>query len=143
MKTLTALFIAVLSLGFVSNNVFANKTNWGLEEKHYRYAVIEGEVTTIDHEAGMLTVEGIDGNVHFDNCTVFYSGDMSLQLERVVHPVRFTDDQEINAFMIKEGDTVKFRYAIKEDGSMLLDTCLVGTTLPGADVNADFVVAGD
>ena len=143
MKTLTALFIAVLSLGFVSNNVFANKTNWGLEEKHYRYAVIEGEVTSIDHDNMVLTVEGVDENIHFDNCTAFYSGDMSLSLERVVHPVRFTNDQEINAFMIKEGDIVKFRYAVKEDGSMLLDTCLVGTTLPGTDANADYVVAGD
>ncbi len=143
MKTLTALFIAVLSLGFVSTNVFANKTNWGLEDKHYKYAVIEGEVTTIDHDNRVLTVEGVDENVHFDNCTAFYSGDMSLPLERLVHPVRFTDEQEINAFMIKEGDIVKFRYEVREDGSMLLDTCLVGTTVPGADANADYVVAGD
>ena len=143
MKTLTALFIAVLSLGFVSTNVFANKTNWGLEEKHYKYAVIEGEVITIDHDNRVLTVEGVDRNVHFDSCTAFYSGDMSLPLERVVHPVRFTDDQEINAFMIEEGDVVKFRYEVKEDGSMLLDTCLVGTSIPGANVNPDYIVAGD
>ncbi len=143
MKTLIALFIAVLSLGFASSNVLANKTNWGLEEKHYKYAVVEGEVTSIDHDKMELKVEGVNESVRFDNCTTFYSGNMSLPLERVVHPLKFTKDQEINAFMIKEGDIIKFRYEIVEDGSMLLDTCLVRTVDTKINMIENCLAAGE
>ena len=80
MKTLTTLLLAALFIGFISSNVFANKTNWGIDASHYRYALIEGEVTAIDHERKVITVDGVNDNLIFDKHTRFYNGDLSLPI---------------------------------------------------------------
>ena len=50
-----------LSSGICVNAIFAangNKGDWGFDPKYYRYALIEGEITAVDHDKRTLNVKG-------------------------------------------------------------------------------------
>ena len=46
-------------------------------------------------------------------------------MERVFHPVKFNDNQKVEAIDLKAGDIIKSRYSNEEGGKIYLDTCLV------------------
>jgi len=49
--------MALFLIAFISNNVFAsngNKGDWGFDPKYYNYALIEGEITSIDYNKGIF-----------------------------------------------------------------------------------------
>jgi len=141
MKTLTTLLLAALIVGFGSSNVFANKTNWGINASHYKYALVKGEVTSIDLERKVITVDGVNSNLIFDKHTTFYTGAISLPMEKVFSPVSFTEKQKIKASDISVGDVVKSRYEVMENGLIILDTCLVGAGVELNDTKINVLVA--
>ena len=128
MKNLTIGLTVIFLLAFMSTAVFAangNKGDWGFDPKYYKYALIEGEITSVDHEKMTLHVKGKDEQIFFCEHTEFLRGDISLSMERVFHPVKFTGDQKMAAIDLKAGDIIKSRYSNEEGGKIYLDTCLV------------------
>lgn len=129
--------IALFLIVFISTGVFAangNKADWGFEPNNYKYALIEGEITSIDHDKGVLHVKGSDEQIFFCEHTEFFSGDISLPMERVFHAVKFNNDQKIKAVNVSVGDMIKSRYTKFGDGKIYLDTCLVGKDLKSKDI---------
>ena len=128
MKNLTIGLTAMLLLAFVSTGLFAAngyKGGWGFEPKNYKYALIEGEITSVDHEKKTLNVKGAEEQVFFCEHTEFFRGDISLPMEIVFHPVKFNGNQKMEVVDVKAGDIIKSRYSKEEDGKIYLDTCLV------------------
>ena len=112
----------------MSTAVFAangNKGDWGFDPKYYKYALIEGEITSVDHEKMTLHVKGKDEQIFFCEHTEFFRGDISLPMEIVFHPVKFNDNQKMEVVDVKAGDIIKSRYSKVENGKIYLDTCLV------------------
>ena len=128
MKNLTIGLTVIFLLAFVSTGIFAangNKGDWGFDPKYYKYALIEGEITSVDHETRTLNVKGTDEQIFFCEHTEFLRGDVSLPMERVFHPVKFNDNQKMEVADVKAGDVIKSRYSKEENGKIYLDTCLV------------------
>ena len=137
MKVYILGIMALLFITFISTGVFAangNKADWGFEPNNYKYALIEGEITSIDHDTGALQVKGTDGQIFFCEHTEFFSWDISLPMERVFHAVKFNKDQKIKAVNVSVGDMIKSRYSKFGDGKIYLDTCLVGKDLKSKDI---------
>ncbi len=131
MKNLTIGLTVIFLLAFVSTGIFAangNKGDWGFDPKYYKYALIEGEITSVDHEKRTLHVRGKDEQIFFCEHTEFFKGNISLSMERVFHPVKFNGDQKMDVVDVKAGDIIKSRYSKEENGKIYLDTCLVGNT---------------
>ncbi|MFO0792639.1 MAG: hypothetical protein U0586_01110 [Candidatus Brocadiaceae bacterium] len=129
MKTYVLGIMAMFLISFISTGVFAangNKGDWGFDPKYYKYALIEGEITSIDYDNGILHMKGIDEQIFFCEHTEFFSGDISLPMERVFHAVKFNNDQKIKADNVSVGDMIKSRYSKFSNGKIYLDTCLVG-----------------
>ncbi len=141
MKILKSLLLTAIVIGFVSGSAFANKTNWGIDGTHYKYALIEGKITSIDHVKKVITVDGANDKLFFDKHTTFYSGDISLPMEKVISPVNFTENQGINVTDVREGDVVKSRYEVMENGLIFLDACLVGNGAEPGNTTGEFLVA--
>lgn len=145
MKNLTIGLTVMFLLAFVSTDIFAangNKGDWGFDPKNYKYALIEGEITSVDHDKKTLNVKGTEGEVFVCEHTEFFRGDISLQMERVFHPVTFNKDQKITIVDVKAGDIIKSRYSREENGKIYLDTCLVvksGKPQKSMDVNKETV----
>ncbi len=140
MKTSILGIIALFLIAFISTGVFAangNKGDWGFEPKDYQYALIEGEITSIDHNKGILHVKGTDEQIFFCEHTEFFSGDISLPMERVFHAVKFNHDQKIKADNVSVGDMIKSRYSKFSNGKKYLDTCLVRKNLKSRDATGD------
>ena len=143
MKNLTIGLTAMFLLAFVSTGIFAangNKGDWGFEPKSYKYALIEGEIISIDHDEKTLIVKGTEGQVFFCEHTEFFRGVTSLPMGQVFHPVKFNKDQEIKVVDIKVGDIIKSRYSKEDNGKIYLDTCLVVNNRKpqkSIDVNSD------
>ncbi|MBT3879495.1 MAG: hypothetical protein HON76_07125 [Candidatus Scalindua sp.] len=128
MKNLTIGLTVIFLLAFMSTAVFAangNKGDWGFDPKYYKYALIEGEITSVDHEKMTLHVKGKDEQIFFCEHTEFFRGDISLPMEIVFHPVKFNDNQKMEVVDVKAGDIIKSRYSKVENGKIYLDTCLV------------------
>ena len=128
MKNLTIGLMTMFLMALMSTAVFSangNKGDWGFDPKYYRYALIEGEITSVDHDKRTLNVKGTDEQIFFCEHTEFLRGDISLSMERVFHPVKFNGDQKMAAIDIKVGDIIKSRYSKEEGGKIYLDTCLV------------------
>ena len=128
MKNLTIGLTVIFLLAFVSTGIFAangNKGDWGFDPKYYRYALIEGEITSVDHEKRTLHVKGKDEQLFYCEHTEFFRGDISLPIEIVFHPVKFNGDQKMEVVDVKAGDIIKSRYSKIENGKIYLDTCLV------------------
>jgi len=128
MKNLTIGLTVIFLLAFMSTAVFAangNKGDWGFDPKYYKYALIEGEITSVDHEKMTLHVKGKDEQIFFCEHTKFFRGDISLPMEIVFHPVKFNDNQKMEVVDVKAGDIIKSRYSKVENGKIYLDTCLV------------------
>lgn len=123
--------MALSLIAFISTGVFAangNKGDWGFEPKNYKYALIEGEITSIDYDNGVLQIkgiEGIEGQIFFCEHTEFFRGDISLPMERVFPAIKFNNDQKIKAVNVRIGDNIKARYSKFDNGKIYLDTCLV------------------
>lgn len=131
MKNLTIGLTVIFLLAFVSTGIFAangNKGDWGFDPKYYKYALIEDEITSVDHEKRTLHVRGKDEQIFFCEHTEFFKGNISLSMERVFHPVKFNGDQKMDVVDVKAGDIIKSRYSKEENGKIYLDTCLVGNT---------------
>ncbi len=128
MKNLTLGLTTMFLLAFVSTGIFAangNKGDWGFDPKYYRYALIEGEITSVDHEKRTLNVKGTDDQIFFCEHTEFFRGEISLPMEIVFHPVKFNGNQKMEVVDVKAGDIIKSRYSKEENGKIYLDTCLV------------------
>ena len=128
MKNLTIGLTVIFLLAFMPTAVFAangNKGDWGFDPKYYKYALIEGEITSVDHEKKTLNVKGTDEQIFFCEHTEFFRGDISLPMEIVFHPVKFNDNQKMEVVDVKAGDIIKSRYSKVENGKIYLDTCLV------------------
>lgn len=128
MKNLTIGLITMFLLAFMSTAVYAangNKGDWGFDPKYYKYALIEGEITSIDHDKKALNVKGTEGHVLFCEHTEFYRGLITLPMERVFHPVKFSKNQAIRIDDVEVGDIIKSRFHKEEDGTIYLETCLV------------------
>lgn len=128
MKNLTIGLTVIFLLVFVSIGIFAangNKGDWGFDPKYYRYALIEGEIISVDHEKRTLNVKGTDEQIFFCEHTEFFRGEISLPMEIVFHPVKFNSDQKMEVIDIKAGDIIKSRYSKEENNKTYLDTCLV------------------
>lgn len=139
MKTYILGIMALFLIAFISTGVFAsngNKGDWGFEPKNYTYALIEGEITSIDYDQGILHVKGTDEQIFFCEHTEFFSGDISLPMERVFHAVKFNNDKKIKAVNVSVGDMIKSRYSKCENDKIYLDTCLVGKDLKSKDTAA-------
>ena len=83
MKNLTIGLTVIFLLAFMSTAVFAangNKGDWGFDPKYYKYALIEGEITSVDHEKMTLHVKGKDEQIFFCEHTEFFRGDISLPM---------------------------------------------------------------
>jgi|SaaInl7_200m_RNA_FD_contig_123_9971_length_952_multi_5_in_0_out_1_1 hypothetical protein len=131
MKNLTIGLTVIFLLAFMPTAVFAangNKGDWGFDPKYYKYALIEGEITSVDHEKKTLNVKGTDEQIFFCEHTEFFRGDISLPMEIVFHPVKFNGNQKMEVVDVKAGDIIKSRYSKEECGKIYLDTCLVGNT---------------
>ncbi len=128
MKNLTTRLMVMFLLSCVTTAIFAangNKGDWGFDPKYYNYALIEGEIISIDHDKKALKVKGTEGEVLICEHTEFFRGVISLPLERVFHPVNFNKNQEIGIADVKIGDVIKSRYSKDENSKIYLDTCLV------------------
>ncbi len=128
MKNLTIGLMTMFLIALLSTVVFSangNKGDWGFDPKYYRYALIEGEITSVDHNKKTLNVKGTDEQIFFCEHTEFFRGDISLTMEIVFHPVQFSDDQKMEVADVKVGDIIKSRYSKVENGRIYLDTCLV------------------
>ena len=128
MKNLTIGLTVIFLLAFMPTGIFAangNKGDWGFDPKYYKYALIEGEITSVDHEKMTLHVKGKDEQIFFCEHTEFFRGDISLPMEIVFHPVKFNDNQKMEVVDVKAGDIIKSRYSKVENGKIYLDTCLV------------------
>ena len=128
MKNLTIGLTVIFLLAFVSTGIFAangNKGDWGFDPKYYKYALIEGEITSVDHDKGTLNVKGTDEQIFYCEHTEFFRGDISLPMEIVFHPVKFNNNQKMEVVDIKAGDIIKSRYSNEEGSKIYLDTCLV------------------
>jgi len=128
MKNITILITALFLIAFMSTAVFSangNKGDWGFDPKYYKYALIEGEITSVDHDIKVLNVKGTDEQIFFCEHTEFFRGDISLPMGQVFHPVKFNKDQEIKVVDIKVGDIIKSRYSKEDNGKIYLETCLV------------------
>ena len=128
MKNLTIGLMTMFLMALMSTAVFSangNKGDWGFDPKYYRYALIEGEITSVDHDKKTLNVKGTDEQLFFCEHTEFFRGDISLTMEIVFHPVKFSDDQKMEVVDVKVGDIIKSRYSKVENGRIYLDTCLV------------------
>lgn len=139
MKIYISGIIALVLIAGISTGVFAangNKGDWGFDPKNYKYALIEGEITSIDLDKRILHVKGRDEQVFFCEHTEFFSGDISLPMERVFHGVKFSNDQKINAADVSVGDMVKSRYSKFSNGKIYLDTCLIGKKSKSSDVSS-------
>lgn len=137
MKVYILGIIALFLIAFTSTGVFAangNKADWGFEPNNYRYALIEGKITSIDHDSGILHVKGTDEQIFFCEHTEFFIGNISLPMERVFHAVKFNNDQKIKAVNVSVGDMIKSRYSKCENGKIYLDTCLVGKDPTSKDI---------
>lgn len=137
MKIYALGIMELLIIAGVSTGVFAangNKGDWGFDPKNYQYALIEGEITSIDHDKGMLQVKGREEQIFFCEHTEFFIGDISLPMERVFHPVKFNKDQKIQAVDVRVGDMIKSRYSKCENGKIYLDACLVGKGRKSNDI---------
>jgi len=137
MKVYIIRIMALFLIAFISNNVFAsngNKGDWGFDPKYYNYALIEGEITSIDYNKGIFQVKGRDEQIFFCEHTEFFSGDISLPMERVFLPVKFNKDQKIQAVNVSIGDMIKSRYSKCENNKIYLDTCLVGKGSTSKDI---------
>ena len=147
MKRIIIVFFAMVFIAFISTNIFAangSKGDWGFDARYYKYALIEGEVTSIDYERGILRVKGNGKELLFDDITEFVSGDISLPMEKVFHGVEFTKDQRITSANVNVGDVIKSRYSILDSGKILLDTCLVDVNKKSHDnvaINRNTMVA--
>ncbi|MDR4507214.1 MAG: hypothetical protein MRJ65_03075 [Candidatus Brocadiaceae bacterium] len=129
MNTCTSGITTLFLITCISTSVFATnagKTDWGFESKNYAYALIEGEITSIDHNKNTLQVKGTDEQLFFCEHTEFFRGDISLPVERVFHAVTFKKDQKIQAVHVTVGDMIKSRYGKDRNGKIYLDICLVG-----------------
>ena len=128
MKNLTIGLTVIFLLAFMPTGIFAangNKGDWGFDPKYYKYALIEGKITSVDHEKMTLNVKGKDEQIFFCEHTEFFRGDISLSMEIVFHPVKFNDNQKMEVVDVKAGDIIKSRYSKVENGKIYLDTCLV------------------
>jgi hypothetical protein len=128
MKNLTIGLMAMFLMAFMPTSVFSangNKGDWGFDPKYYRYALIEGEITSVDHDKRTLNVKGTDEQIFFCEHTEFFRGEISLPMEIVFHPVEFSDNQKMEVVDVKVGDIIKSRYSKVENGRIYLDTCLV------------------
>ncbi|TVL99358.1 MAG: hypothetical protein CV087_18210 [Candidatus Brocadia sp. WS118] len=137
MKAHILRIMALSLIACISTGVFAangNKGDWGFDPKYYKYALIEGEITSIDHDNGILRVKGTDVQIFFCEHTEFFRGDISLPMERVFHPVKFNKDQQIQAVNVSVGDMIKSRYSKFDNGKIYLDTCLVGKDPASKDI---------
>ncbi len=138
MKKHTIWLMALFLIAFMPTVVSAangNKGDWGFEPKNWRYALIEGEITSIDHDKKVLNVKGNDAQIFFCEHTEFFLGDIALPMERVFHPVEFKGDQKIVPVDLRVGDVIKSRYSKMDNGMIFLDTCLVGNnSRPGDSV---------
>ncbi|OQZ01071.1 MAG: hypothetical protein B6D35_04090 [Candidatus Brocadia sp. UTAMX2] len=137
MKISISKIMALFLIGGIATGVFAangNKGDWGFDPKYYNYALIEGEITSIDHDKGFLRVEGKDEQIFFCEHTEFFRGDISLPMERVFHAVKFNNDQKIESVHVNVGDMIKSRYSKFSNGKIYLDTCLAGEDLKPGDV---------
>ncbi len=135
MKIYISGIMALFLIAYISASVFAsngNKGDWGFDTKYYNYALIEGEITSIDHDKGIFHVNGTDEQIFFCEHTEFFSGDISLPMEKVFNAVKFSNDQKIKAVNVHIGDVIKSRYS-KIKGKIYLDICLVGKTLNSED----------
>lgn len=136
MKMYTSGIMALFLIACISTGVFAangNKGDWGFEPKNYKYALIEGEITSIDYDKGILCMKGTDEQIFFCEHTEFFRGDISLPMERVFHAIKFSNDQKIKAVTVGVGDIIKSRYSKFSNGKIYLDTCLVGNNLNPGD----------
>lgn len=136
MKTYILGIMALFLIACISTSVFAangNKGDWGFDPKYYNYALIEGEIISIDYDKGVLRVKGTDEQIFFCEHTEFFRGDISLLMERVFHAVKFSNDQKINAADVSIGDMIKSRYSKFSNGKIYLDTCLVGKNSKSLD----------
>lgn len=140
MKIYISRIMALFIVACISTDVFAangNKGDWGFDPKYYNYALIEGEITSIDYEKKVLHVKGTDEQIFFCEHTEFFSGDISLPMERVFHAVKFSNDQKINAADVSIGDMIKSRYSKFSNGKIYLDTCLVEKNSKSLDAAGD------
>ncbi len=129
MKNLIILMLTLTFVTLIASVTFASngsKGDWGFDPKYYKYALIEGEVISVDHDKGTLMVKGNDKALHFDDKTEFGKGDISLPMENVFNDVKFTEDERILSGHVSVGDVIKSRYSKLDNGKILLDTCLVG-----------------
>lgn len=139
MKIYISGIMALFFIACISTSVFGangNKGDWGFDPKYYNYALIEGEITSIDHDNGILHVKGRDEQIFFCEHTEFFSGDISLPMERVFHAVKFNNDQKIKSVNVSVGDMIKSRYSKFSNDRIYLDTCLVGKDLKSKDTAA-------
>lgn len=131
---LTALLSSIPTPHFAANG---NKGDWGFEPKNYKYALIEGEIISIDYKKGTLSIKGTDEQIFFCEHTEFFRGDISLPMERVFHAVKFSDDQKIMATDVSIGDIMRSRYSKFSNGKIYLDVCLVGNDPKSRDAAGD------
>lgn len=137
MKIYISRIVVLFIVAGISTCIFAangNKGDWGFDPKYYKYALIEGEITSIDHNNGILRVKGTDEQIFFCEHTEFFNGNISLPMERVFHPVKFSKDQKIQAINVSVGDMIKSRYSKFDNSKIYLDTCLVGKDLASKDI---------
>lgn len=128
MKNLITLLTTLSLTTCMTIVVFAangNKGDWGFEPKQYKYALIVGEITSIDHNKRVLQVKGTDEKIFFCDYTEFFRGTIKLPMERVFHPVEFNDNEKLDDNDVRVGDYIKSRYSRVNNDQIHLDTCLV------------------
>ncbi len=126
MKNLTVLSLSVLFLAVSTSTIFAGKrVDYGWSADIYEYEILAGEVTSLDLKKGSIKLN--DRQVNFDNETEFYKGnvDTDTNLEKFVGGTEPTAKDKLEATNMGKGNRLKCRFTRNDDGTILLNKCLV------------------
>ncbi len=128
MKNLTVLFLSVLFLTVSATTIFAGKrVDYGWSNDIYEYEILSGEVTSLDLNKSSIKLD--DRHVNFDNETEFYKGniDTDTNLEKFVGGTEPSAKDKLEVTNMKKGNRLKCRFSRNDDGTILLNKCLVGS----------------
>lgn len=108
------------------SDIFAAKRpDWGWSPNIYEYAIVAGEVASIDLKSDRIKFADNDTQMYFNDGTEFYAGDVGMDIEKVYGGPKLSEKDRISPKAIKSGKLMKCTFTRTNDGKVYLNTCLV------------------
>lgn len=108
------------------SDIFAAKRpDWGWSPNIYEYAIVAGEVASVDLKSNRIRFADADTEVFFNDETRFYAGDVGMGIEKVYGGPTLSEKQRISPKAITNGKLMKCTFTRSNDGKIYLNTCLV------------------